>query len=313
MKVFALTLIFLASMAAQAERQLGFLIPIGDEAPLDVKKFKAVECQYEVMCYPVYAIKELQNGKKIYEIRTVETSDKPHPLVREGELPMNYQSLEVFLNTAMLDFIGADQEIASNPEQPAKPIWMNYIEHPKPLGVALSKEKKEMLDYQVYDKPDGKKISKDKITWSNIMSWTYSVCEKFDCKVPYYEVQESYYKVLAPPVKLRAPSSLDTFSGLPGDEPKYVWLKNANLDGKADTDAALTEKIETEMFRPHYPQLRDIDVIAVKTIGTQVWLQVDFLKAGRCDATEKAVVGRGWIPAFKSDDSFNVLWHPRGC
>lgn len=313
MKTLAFFLCLLASTQVFAERQLGFLIPIGDETPLDVKKFKAVECQYEVMCYPVYAIKELQSGKKIYEIRTVEPTDKPHPLVRDGELAVNYQSMEVFLNTAMLDFVGADLDIAVNPDQPAKPTWLNYIEHPKPLGVALSKEKKEMPDYEIYDKPDGKKIPKVKVTWSNIMTWTYSVCDKFDCKVPFYEIQDSYYKVLAPPVKLRAPAALDTFNNLPGDEPKYVWLKNSNLEGKAETDAALNEKIDFEMFRPNYPHLKDIDVIAVKTVGTQVWLQVDFLKAGRCDGTDKKIIGRGWIPVFKADDSLNVLWYPRGC
>ncbi len=313
MKVFALTLLFLTSLSAQADRQLGFLIPIGDEAPLDVKKFKAVECQYEVMCYPVYAIKELQTGKKIYEIRTVEASDKPHPLVREGELPMNYQSMEVFLNSAMLDFIGADQEIAANPEQPAKPLWMSSKEHPKPLGLVLSKEQKEMPDYEIYDKPNGKKIPKTKVSWSNIMNWAYSVCEKFDCKVPYYEVQDSYYKVLAPPLKQRAPTSLETFNSLPGDEPKHIWLKNSNLSQKSETDATINEKIETEMFWPLLPQLKDIDVVAVKTVGQQVWLQVDFLKAGRCDGTDKVIIGRGWIPVFKPDDSLNVLWYPRGC
>ena len=301
------------SILAKADRQLGFLVPIGDEQPLDVKKFQAVECQYEVMCYPVYAIKELKSGKKIFEIRRLEVSGEPQPLVREGELPFNYQPLDVYLNTAMLDFIGKESEIAASPDQMAKPVWMNFIEHSKPLGVVLSKKKKDLPTYEVVDKPGGKKISATKVSWSNVMNWTYAVCDKMNCQIPYFEIVDGYFKVLAPPPKQRAPASVENFNKISGEEPKYVWLKDKNLDGKTGMTPSLTEKTEADMFKPNYPLLKDVDVVAVKSVGTQLWLQVDFLEKGRCDGAEKKVIGRGWIPVFRSDDSLNFRWYPRGC
>jgi hypothetical protein len=60
------------------------------------------------------------------------------------------------------------------------------------------------------------------------------------------------------------------------------------------------------------PTTRDITVIEKKTLGNELWLQVEFSDAVSCDWKElPPVVGKGWIRAYGKSGKLQFWFHPR--